>query len=235
MTREVVTVGPETPAKYAAEVMAEHGFAAPPVVDEDQLVGIVAEADVLRDRMPPDPRLHRRRDDGAERTALSLLVRGVMTTDVRCVEPVADVADVARVFVDERLRSVPVVDDGRLVGIVSRRDLLRALVRPDEEIRHELLRLGEGYTGALDAWEVTVSQGVATIRRTRGLPEPTAEVERQALPALARTVGGVVGVRVLPAVDLTAPAPPARRPPMREVPTMTTLPRSRPVAAGALS
>jgi CBS domain-containing protein len=205
MTREVVTIGPETSAKYAAEVMAEHGFAALPVVDDDgRLVGIVAEADVLRDRMPPDPRLHLRRDDGADQTVASLVVRGVMTPDVRVVEPAADVADVARVFVDERLRSVPVVDGGRLVGIVSRRDLLRALVRPDEEIRHELLRLVEGYTGALDTWEVTVTEGLATIRRTRGLPEPTAEVEQRALSALARTVGGVVGVQVLPAVDVPA-------------------------------
>jgi CBS domain-containing protein len=56
MTHEVVTVGPDTSAKYAAEVMAAHGFAALPVVDAaDRLVGIVAEADVLRDRMPQDP------------------------------------------------------------------------------------------------------------------------------------------------------------------------------------
>ena len=206
MTREVVTVGPETSAKYAAEVMAEHGFAALPVVDDDgRLVGIVAEADVLRDRVPPDPRLHLRRDGGAEPAALSLLVHGVMTSDVRAVEPTADVADVARVFVDERLRSVPVVEGGRLVGIVSRRDLLRALVRPDEEIRHDLLRLVEGYTGALDSWEVTVTEGLATIQRTRGVPEPTAEVEQRALAALARTVGGVVGVRVLPDGDGQSP------------------------------
>ena len=197
MTREVVTVGPETSAKYAAEVMAEHGFAALPVVHEDdRLIGIVAEADVLRDRMPADPRLHLRRDGETPGSPPSLLVHGVMTPDVRAVEATDDVADVARVFVDERLRSVPVVDRGRLVGIVSRRDLLRALVRPDEEIRHELLRLVEGYTGELDSWEVTVTDGLATIRRTRGLPEPTAEVEQRALSALARTVGGVVGVRV---------------------------------------
>jgi len=63
MTREVITVGPNTSAKYAAEVMAERGFAALPVVDDDnRLVGIVAEADVLRDRIPVDPRLHARRD-----------------------------------------------------------------------------------------------------------------------------------------------------------------------------
>jgi CBS domain-containing protein len=206
MTREVVTVGPDTSAKYAAEVMAEHGFAALPVVDgDDRLIGIVAEADVLRDRMPADPRLHLRRDGDMSGPPPSLLVHGVMTPDVRSAEATDDVADVARVFVDERLRSVPVVDRGRLVGIASRRDLLRALVRPDEEIRHELLRLVEGYTGELDSWEVTVTDGLATIRRTRGLPEPTAEVEQQALSALARTVGGVVGVRVHHPADGQAP------------------------------
>jgi CBS domain-containing protein len=206
MTREVVTVGPDTSAKYAAEVMAEHGFAALPVVDdEERLVGIVAEADVLRDRMPQDPRLHLRRD-GESSGPPSLLVRGVMTRDVRTVEGAADVADVARLFVDERLRSVPVVDRDRLVGIVSRRDLLRALMRPDEQIRHDLLRLVEGYTGDLDSWSVSVADGLATIQRTRGIPEPSAAVEERALAALARTIGGVVGVRVLTAEDPEIPS-----------------------------
>lgn len=206
MTREVVTVGPDTSAKYAAEIMAERGFAALPVVDEDdRLVGIVAEADVLRDRMPPDPRLHLRRDGQTPASPPSLSVHGVMTREVRSVEATADVADIARVFVDERLRSVPVLDRGRLVGIVSRRDVLRALVRPDEEIRRDLLHLVEGYTGALDSWEVTVTDGMATIRRTRGVPEPTAEVEQRALAALGRTVGGVVGVHVRPIGDAQTP------------------------------
>ena len=54
MTREVMTVGPNTSAKYAAEVMADRGFAALPVVDDElRLVGIVAEADVLRDGSRP--------------------------------------------------------------------------------------------------------------------------------------------------------------------------------------
>src|SRR4051812_1656351 len=136
MTREVVTVGPATTAKYAAEMMADRGFAALPVLDEDdQLVGIVAEADLLRDRLPHDPRLHARRDQESPQPAPSLLVRGVMTPHVRTVEATADVADVARLFVDDGLRSVPVLEHGRLVGMVSRRDLLRTLVRPDEQIR----------------------------------------------------------------------------------------------------
>jgi CBS domain-containing protein len=200
MTRQVVTVGPDTSAKYAAEVMAEHGFAAIPVVDgEDRLVGIVAEADVLRDRMPPDPRLHLRRDGGRSDSHPSLLVRGVMTSEVRSVGATADIADIARLFVDDRLRSVPVLDGGRLVGIVSRRDLLRTLVRPDEEIRRDLLHLVERYTGELDSWSVSVAEGVCTIHRTSGSPQTSPAVEEQALSALATTVGGVVAVRILPA------------------------------------
>jgi len=97
------------------------------------------------------------------------------------------------------LRSIPVVDGGRPVGIVSRRDLVRTLIRPDEELRADLLRVIESYTGDRDGWDVTVSQGVATIQRTRGTPEGPAETEEVALRTLARTVRGIVGVHVLPA------------------------------------
>ena len=198
MTREVVTVGPATSAKYAAELMAERGFAAVPVVDEnDQLVGIVAEADVLRDRLPQDPRLHARRDEQQAHAAPSVLVHGVMTAQVRTVDAAADIADVARLFVDERLRSVPVLQHGRLAGIVSRRDLLRALVRSDEEIRADVLRLVEGYTGDLGAFDVGTTEGMVTIRRTGGAPQVSRDVEERALRALAATVGGVVDVRVV--------------------------------------
>ena len=208
MTPEVVTVGPETSAKYAAEVMADRGFAALPVVDDDnQLIGIVAEADVLRDRMPADPRLHARRDAPVAPGPPSLLVRGVMTTRVRTARTTDDLADIARLFVEDRLRSVPVLEDERLVGIVSRRDLLRTLVRPDAGIRADVLRLVEGYTGDLGAWDVMVTEGAATIRRTRGVPQLSPEVEERALSALATTVGGVVAVRVLP--DLPATHQPA--------------------------
>jgi CBS domain-containing protein len=203
MTREVVTVGPDTSAKYAAEVMAERGYAALPVVDDDsRLVGIVAEADVLEGRLPADPRLHLRREEEPPDQPPPLLVRGVMTVGVRTVDAGSDISDVARLFVDGGLRSVPVLEHGRLAGIVSRRDLLAALVRPDPEIRHDLLRLVEGYTGSPGSWDVAVVEGVATIKRTRGTPEVPAAVEERALGSLARTVAGVITVRILPASDM---------------------------------
>jgi hypothetical protein len=68
MTRVIDAVGPDAPAEHAA----------------------AAEVDVLRDRVPPDPRRHVRQDEGADRTALLLLVRGVTTAEVRCVRPAAD-------------------------------------------------------------------------------------------------------------------------------------------------
>jgi CBS domain-containing protein len=177
--------------------MAGRGYAALPVVDDEgRLVGIVAEADVLRNRLPADPRLHVRREEGADQPP-PLLVRGVMTVGVRTVDSGADIADVARLFIDERLRSVPVLEHDRLAGIVSRRDLLAALVRPDAVIRHDLLRLVEGYTGDLGCWDIRVTEGIASIERTRGVPEVSAQVEERALRSLAHTVAGVVSVRIV--------------------------------------
>jgi CBS domain-containing protein len=210
MTRGVITVGPESPVKRAAELMAERGFAALPVIDEDgRLIGIIAEADVLRDRLLPDPRLHLRRDEPATRSVPRQLVRGVMTAGVRSVEPSADLADVARIFIHEHVRSVPVVEHGRTVGIVSRRDLLRGLVRPDDSIRVDLLRVVEDYTGELGCWDITVTAGLATIRRADGASDVSARVEEGALLELASTVGGVVSIRVLPSLPVPH-SPPTR-------------------------
>ena len=179
--------------------MAEHGYAALPVVDDQGgVIGVVAEADVLRDRLPQDPRLHLLRAEVADEPP-SLLVRGVMTAPVRTVPVTADVADVARLFVDAHLRSVPVVDGAQLAGIVSRRDLLRSLVRPDEEIRADVLRLVEAYTGELGAWDVAVTDGVTDVRRWRDTGGATTD-ERlavdHAVETLARTVPGVVTAHV---------------------------------------
>jgi CBS domain-containing protein len=198
MTGQVVTVGPDTSTKYAGDVMAHRGFAALPVVDVDnRLIGIVSEADVLRGRIPADPRLHLRRQSDETDLGHPLRVRGVMTAAVRAVDARTDVADVARLFVDGHLRSVPVLDDEVLVGIVSRRDVLMVLARPDSDIRADAAHLVESYTGDPGCWEVQVAEGVTTVRRTRGAPGVSPAVEEFAVEQLLRTVAGVVTVHVL--------------------------------------
>ncbi len=209
MSAPAVTVGPGTPARYAAEVLADRGFAALPVLDDqDRLVGIVAEADLLVDRVPPDPRLHERRDSSMARPAA--LVGGVMTSAVQSVEATADVSDVARLLVDGRLRSLPVLDHGEVVGVVSRRDLLRSLVRPDADVATDVQRLVDAYTGEPGSVQVSVVDGSTTI--IAGAPgggagtvapahsdarsDARSDAESDALRTLAHTVAGVVRVTV---------------------------------------
>ena len=195
MTTEVTTVVPDSSAKSAGRVMADRGFAALPVVDgSGAVIGIVAEADVLRNRLPPDPRLHVRRDAGDGRVP-PLLVREVMTTAVRTVLATTDVAELAHFFLAEGLRSVPVLDDERLVGMVSRRDVLRALSRSDDEIGRDVRRLVDSYTGGTDAWSVTVTEGVVDFCRPA---DEDAAADVETVRTLARTVPGVVAVRVQP-------------------------------------
>lgn len=130
MTSPVVTVGPLMPIPEVARLLADRGFTALPVVDDDgRMVGILTEADLLRFPLPPDPRRQHHwlpdRRNPAPRTAAD-----VMSTTVESLTPGADVADAARMMVDEHIRCLPIVDGAGLVGVITRRDLLRcALVR----------------------------------------------------------------------------------------------------------
>lgn len=118
MTRPVVTVTPETAAKRAAEVLTEHGFTALPVVnDDDRLIGIVTEADLIRDRFPEDIRSEGRPDGQA---VPGTTVAEVMTTPVTGMSAGADLAEVGRALLDGKIRAMPIVDGAKVVGILTR-------------------------------------------------------------------------------------------------------------------
>jgi CBS domain-containing protein len=118
MSSPVVFLRPHVPADVAAALLVAHGFTAAPVVDDDgRVIGIATEKDLVRGRIVPDGWTA---DAGPEP-----VVAVVMTHDPICVGPDDDLAGIVSVMFDYGIRSVPIVDDGRLVGIVSRRDVLR--------------------------------------------------------------------------------------------------------------
>jgi CBS domain-containing protein len=122
MTSPVITLRTDVPVHLAAALLASHGFTAAPVVDpERRVVGIATEADLVRDRILPGA--------GVADESPEPRVGAVMTPAPKAMGPGDDLAEVVSLMLDSGIRSVPIVDDGRLVGIVTRRDVLRAVAR----------------------------------------------------------------------------------------------------------
>ncbi|WP_306326913.1 CBS domain-containing protein [Streptomyces venezuelae] len=173
MTDGVVTAVPGTSFKDVAKLLAEHDISGVPVVDEeDRVVGVVSESDLLARRAP--------------------IARDLMTAPAVTVHAGQSVADAARLMVRRGVERLPVVDEEeRLVGIVTRRDLLCVFLRPDAEIRRrvreDVLTEVMGLPG--DAVDVHVLDGVVTLEgRLRR------QSQAQMLTGLTERVDGVVAV-----------------------------------------
>lgn len=120
MTHPVISLRPRTTVSKAAELLVSHGFSAAPVrTAEGEVMGIATEADLVRDRILTATAESR---GGGEHT-----VAAVMTPAPLCVRPDDDISEVALQMLRTGDRSVLVVDGGCMVGIVTSRDLLRAL------------------------------------------------------------------------------------------------------------
>lgn len=189
MTRHPVTVRRGTSVRVAAELLARHRITSMPVLDDDdRLIGIVSEIDLLRSRMPHDPRASvRRRADGPDPART---VGDVMSDVVVCAAENADLADLASMLSANGVRAVPIVSGSALVGIVSRRDLVRTLVRDDlsilDDARARLADLDPDRT-----WSVVVVDGVVTVKG-----HAIDRRDQDAVAALLHSVPGVVRVHV---------------------------------------
>jgi len=196
MTATVRTALPTTSVMAALRTLAEAHVSSLPVVDDEgALVGIVSEKDLLRRVIdPPTSKL----TPGQLRDTPPTQVQDVMTPDPHTVRPETDVADVAHVFSIMAWKSVPVVRDDRLVGVISRSDVVRALTREDRAVQRDLERLCANAGHA--EWRVTVSDGIAEVAGPRDAQE-RAEANR-----LARSVVGVRRVQH-PSADPGSMAP----------------------------
>lgn len=197
MTRDVVSVRETAEYKDIVAVMRELHVSAFPVLDSaDHLVGVVSEADLLLKEIGPEALAgylvaSGRRGEGAK--AAGVTAAQLMTSPAVTVGPDDTLAATARLMHDRRVKRLPVVDEaGRLVGIVSRVDLLSVFDQPDDEIRDRVIKDVIAGDFALDpgAFEVTVTSGILTITGQVG--------SRTIARALAEALGhaeGVVDVR----------------------------------------
>jgi acetoin utilization protein AcuB len=130
MTTSVVTVKPHDSVRHARELLERHRINQLPVVVEGRLAGIVTDRD-LRDAFPSvfD---HRRNGRHAAADPAAIPVEDVMAREVLTIAPDVPVGDGARLMRRERIGALPVVDDRRLVGILTRSDVLDAFLTMSE-------------------------------------------------------------------------------------------------------
>jgi len=197
MTARPVVATEATGFKEIAGLLAEYRISALPVVDDaGRLVGVVSEADLLlKEAFGPGDTHHlveSRRTRREHDKAGALVARDLMTSPAVTIRPDAPIAEAARVMHDKTVKRLPVVDeDGRVVGIVTRSDLLRVFLRPDAQIREEVV---EGLI-VKTLWMDPTSMQVHV---TGGVVELTGSVDRKSdIRVLKNMVGaldGVVGV-----------------------------------------
>ncbi|PRZ03203.1 CBS domain protein [Isoptericola sp. CG 20/1183] len=195
MTTTVATIRPTARVEDALHELGERGITALPVVDDDgRLVGIVSEEDLLADDIVPDPRstLRRDREAATDGPAAARRVADVMTRLVITARPNQDVARLVGTMLARGIHSVPIVMGTRVVGMLSRSDVVDALARSDERIAADVTGLLRG--AGLEQCRCVVLGG--SVRLAGG----SAADLRLAL-ALARTVAGVRSVMVHPAVS----------------------------------
>lgn len=212
MVRDVVTVHPETSVADAIALLSKHDVSALPVVDaEGRILGIVSEADLVH-RVEIGTEKHRSWWMEAVTGASALAgdfakshgqkVEEVMTAEVVSATEDTPLAEIATLLERHRIKRVPIVRDGKVVGVVSRSNLIQALASAvgrtngtatedsDRTIRNEVLsRLnGQAWTDFGER-NIIVSHGVVHVWGLVG-----SEAERKALKALAEGVPGVSGV-----------------------------------------
>jgi len=199
MTTDVATTGPDAPLKEAAMELVRRRISGMPVVSSDlQVIGVVSEADILAKEGdeprgggflrwlvdPGDPWIRARFD--------AVTVREAMSAPAQTITPDRSIAEAATIMLDEGINRLPVIDtDGKLVGLVSRGDVVRAFARPDDEILEDIEEDVIRKAMWLDpnTLDVTVTNGVVALAG-----EVATAADAEIVPTLTRKVPGVVSV-----------------------------------------
>ncbi|MBR8285407.1 CBS domain-containing protein [Burkholderia cenocepacia] len=208
MTTSVISASPEMSVQETAKLLVEHGISAAPVIDADgKLIGIVSEGDLVH-RVEIGTHAKRRswwlellassRELASEYVKEhAQTVKDLMTVDVVTVAEDTPLFEVAELLERHRIKRVPVVDNGKVAGLVSRADLVRALAsdthdrrkslaHADVEIREAILNAMSGQRWALSRGQIIVKNGKVHLWGVI-----FSEGERKAVCVAAQTVPGV--------------------------------------------
>ena len=201
MTRRVISVGPEAPLKEVARLLADNGISGVPVVEGGRVLGVVSEADFLlkEQEVPPGrPSLlawmleatdrQRARQDKLHATT----AREAMTAPAIAIGPEHGIREAAALMTRNQINRLPVLEDGELVGIVTRSDLVETFLVSDEALER---RIGEEIIRDTmwmrpDEVELKVVEGIAHLAGSVDRRSTATILER-----LVGQVDGVVGVR----------------------------------------
>lgn len=195
MTKTVVTAPEGAPFKELVRVMREYRVSALPIVNEDgSIVGVVSEADLLLKEAPDvltphvfEGKVHREE----RRKAEGKVARDLMTAPAITIGPDARVTEAAKVMHERQVKRLPVVDElGRIVGVVSRVDLLADYLRDDAEILEDVRTILYR--------ELLIEQHAVTATVDQGVVRLEGQLERRTMvPSIwdrVRSVEGVVGI-----------------------------------------
>jgi CBS domain-containing protein len=216
MTTNVITVTPDLSVQELAALLSNHGISGAPVVNAaGDLVGIVSEGDLMhRAETGTERRIVRRRVRWLDSVALDRdlardyvkahgrTVGEIMTPEVITVDETAELNAVAELLETKRIKRVPVVHDGKLVGIISRANLVRALATAkrepapeadadDQAIRRQLLTELRNQPWA-KVWPSDVIVRDKVVHFWLGDDQP--EEQRRALRVAAENIPGVRGI-----------------------------------------
>ncbi|KIF01133.1 CBS domain-containing protein [Streptomyces sp. RSD-27] len=188
MTHTAIAIGREASYKEIVELMHQWKVSAVPVLEgEGRVVGVVSEADLLpkEEFRRTEPVLPDQLEEASK--AGGVLAEELMSSPAVTVHPDAPVAEAARIMALKGVKRLPVVNEvGMLEGVVSRSDLLKVFLRPDEELEEEIrVAVLTELTPGMPV-DFTVQEGVVTLRGP--------VQDRARVPLLARAIRAVEGV-----------------------------------------
>jgi CBS domain-containing protein len=189
MTREVLFVAPDTSVREAALLMLENRISGLPVIEDEALVGIISEADYVAQDSARSWRARVLLEGDRGPLAGAEKVGELMSREPITIAVTATVHEAARLMTRAGVKRLPVVVDGRMVGIVTRSDLIRAYVRSDEDLADDAREMLAVLPEPMSSVAVAVSGAVVTLSGE----VPTVE-EAHLVARIVKGVEGMAGV-----------------------------------------